>query len=298
MHFRPARLDDTDPIARLFQARIPVWQRLTPQGQVESLPYAQLTLYQRWTHGGAWMSIETAAIHLSRLLRGTGLAWVAEQDGAIVGYVEAYPGSEPAPFGDHVHVVHRLGESEITADLIREIYRQTQCLITASAIGALPPSTKPIAQVQRYSLAAKTGQGFYKVNEHGNSNAAQIDGWMMTVGRSENATYHWEMLWNRVWEILPEIHQQRTHRLQISASGQEAFLCCQQQAYTPRNADIYLWSPKPLTGQLLTAIRDWAHREGYRTLLLTVNAEVAKVLGTEAELDPYICQSYMLHPVI
>jgi len=42
-----------------------------------------------------------------------------------------------------------------------------------------------------------------------------------------------------------------------------------------------------LTAQLLTALRDWTHREGYRTLIMSVNDETVKVLGTEAEADGY-----------
>ena len=71
MHIRPALLDDTQAISQLFRARIDKWQRLTEQGQVEDLSYDELSIYERWLHGGAWMSIETGAIWLSHLLSGS-----------------------------------------------------------------------------------------------------------------------------------------------------------------------------------------------------------------------------------
>jgi hypothetical protein len=65
---RQAGLDDTGAITALFGARIPIWQRINKQGQVEDVPYAQLTIYERWLHGGPWMSIETCAVLLNHLL--------------------------------------------------------------------------------------------------------------------------------------------------------------------------------------------------------------------------------------
>ena len=38
---------------------------------------------------------------------------------------------------------------------------------------------------------------------------------------------------------------------------------------------------------MLTALRDWTHREGYRTLVMFVSEETAKTLGPEAEADGY-----------
>lgn len=301
---RQACLDDTQAIGGLFQAQIPVWQRIDAGGQVESPPYQQLTIYERWSHGGAWMSIETASIHLSRLLRGAGIAVVGEVDGKVVAYAEAYPGDEPPPFGQHLHLASLVTSSEhpTTADaLIRYLIE----LALSTATGQLTVSMggadesrydgyhlQLVSTVQRYHLAARTGQGFYKVNEHPNSSAAQIDGWQMPVGRAESARQHWELLWNTVWNILPEIAARRTQRLSISASGHEAFLCCQQQLFNPRTADLYCWSSKALTPPLLTAIRDWAHRQDYRTLSLVVTPETAKILGTEAEPDPFIRKIY------
>ena len=86
MLVRQARLDDTRAIVRLFKSRIPKWQRLNPQGQVEDLPYEDLTIYERWLHGGAWMTLETGVLWLSHLLSGHGLAHVVEVDQKIVAY--------------------------------------------------------------------------------------------------------------------------------------------------------------------------------------------------------------------
>ena len=54
---REAIMDDTAAISALFRQQVNVWQRFDADGRVEELPYEKLTIYERWLHGGAWMSI-------------------------------------------------------------------------------------------------------------------------------------------------------------------------------------------------------------------------------------------------
>ena len=106
MQVRQAILDDTHRIIELFKADIPRWQRINTEGQVEDLPYDDLTVYERWLHGGPWMTLETASIWLNHLLRSGVLPMVLvdDADTTIIGYAEAYPGHEPAPYGQHLHM--------------------------------------------------------------------------------------------------------------------------------------------------------------------------------------------------
>jgi hypothetical protein len=305
-HIRPARLDDTQSIAWLFQQQIPVWQRVTADGRVENLPYDALTIYERWTHGGPWMSVETGAIHLSRLLRGAGMTMLAERNGQLDAYAEIYPGEEPAPFGPHLHLSRLIYHDDIQSAkaLLRaliDLAQSNRIKLTVSLWSGEEKDAElyrdlrlqPLTSVQRHHLPARTGQGFYKVNEHSNSSAAQIEDWQMPVGRLESARQHWEELWPRVWDIMPEIAARQVHRLFFSASGHDAFVYCQQQL-NPRSADLYVWSSRTMSSQLLTAIRDWAHRQNYRTLSCVVTPEVAKVLGTGVEVDPITRTTYSI----
>jgi GNAT superfamily N-acetyltransferase len=301
---RSAALDDTLAISALWRSHITIWQRVNSEGKVEDVAYDALTIYERWLHGGPWMSVETAAIHLSHLLRGAGIPLVVESSGQVVAYAEAYHGVEPAPFGDHLHLAHLVVHPEHAQDgledaLLADLMEQARLYkcqrLTANCVGSDPDASaryerhgmQTVGRWSRLTLPAKSGQGFYKVVEHFNANPVQISDWFMPVGRLGSARQQWETLWPRTWNALPEIAVRRTHRVHFSASGQEAYLCCQQGLYAPRNADIYLWSPKPLTSQMLTALRDWTHREGYRTLVMFVSEETATTLGTEAEADGY-----------
>lgn len=290
---RQAKLDDTQQISQLFRERVDVWQRFNAEGQVESPPYEDLSIYERWLHGGAWMSIETSAIFLSHLLRGAGTPLVAIQDSRIVGYAEAYPGTEPEPYGEHLHIGHLLANSEsVQHALIQHILQQAKRVTTAfssydrdSAALYGQYEFQELKQIKHYALAAQSGQSFYQATEHKDTRFPQ--GWHMSIGREQSARQHWEMLWHRLWDALPEITAQKTERLKFSAAGQEAFICYQQQLYSPRTANVYCWSAKPLTTQMLVAIRDWAYRQNYRTLILPVAQETVKLFGNDAESTPY-----------
>jgi hypothetical protein len=310
---RQALLDDAEPISQLFRARISVWQRLDARGQVENLPQEQLNVYERWTHGGPWMTVETAAVLLGRLLRGAGLPLVVEVDGRVIGYAETYPGNEPEPFQRHLHIAHLITAPESDTDsepaavqdvLIEALKESARALdrprLTVSLSGPGDERAElykrhgfgSLQKVQRCILPARIGQGFYKINPHSSADPAQIKGWGMVIGRSESARQHWENEWARTWEVIPEIEAQRTDRMQIIASGQESFFWCRRQLYNSRAADIYCWSPRPLTAQLLTAIRDWTYRQDYRTLSMIVGPDAAKVLGPDAETVPFTREIY------
>lgn len=296
---RQAVLDDARTISALFCAEIERWQRINPKGQVEDLSYDALSIYDRWLHGGPWMSVETAAIWLSHLLRAQCIPWVLEEGGEIAAYAEIYPGQEPQPFGLHWHIgrfvlhpSHR--NSPAFETLLQFILQQRPGPLTIALSGYDSETVSRysqygfglLAQFTRYQIAAQTGQSFYKAVEHPNDDSAQIRGWNLLIGRQESARQHWESLWPSLWMAVPQIAQRKVHRLHFSASGHESFLCCQTQLYDPRSADIFCWSPKPLTAQLLIGIRDWAHRSGYRTLSMVVDEKTARLFGAEAEPHP------------
>lgn len=304
MHVRQASLDDTAAISELARSRIGVWQRLDAQGQVESVAYDTLSIYERWLHGGPWMSIETGALQLSHLLRGGGIPIVAADDTQVVGYAEAYTGVEPAPYGRHMHLgllavyvdKTETGADDVLFDWFFDYARQhgfkrltANCATNDERTAEFYTrhGMSVIETARRMTLSAKSGQVFYKAVAHPNADADQIQGWLMRIGRSGSARYQWEALWNPRWDAIPEVRDRQTHRLSFNAAGNEAFVLVRQQLYRPRTADVFCWTPKPPSGQLITAIRDWAQREGYRKLVLMTVEDAVKTLGLEAEPDGY-----------
>jgi hypothetical protein len=300
MDIRQAGLDDTGAISALFRAGIGAWQRLNVQGRVEDVPYEALSIYERWLHGGAWMSIETSAIFLNHLLLGAGMPLVAVKDGRVSGYAEAYHNIEGEPFGTHLHIAHLLSEDDDVADMLLEAVieagkaRKCQYVTFSQPItetGARRYELQSLPCLRRYSLPARTGQVFYRAVDHFDANPAQIEGWSMPVGRLTSARHQWETLWPRVFETIQEMRQRKTHRLRFSAGVQESFVFCQQHLYDPRSADLSIWTLKGLAPGTITALRDWAHREGYRTLWLATIENAEKALGAEAEGDVFTVET-------
>jgi GNAT superfamily N-acetyltransferase len=93
---REARLDDVAAICEVHKSDTPRWTRRGPSGETE-VAYEQLTLRERWLHGGPWMSPETCAPYLNALLLSGQTALVATDDeGKVVGEIEVFAGEEPS----------------------------------------------------------------------------------------------------------------------------------------------------------------------------------------------------------
>lgn len=302
MQVRSATLDDTRAIVQLFTATIPKWQRINTHGQVEDLPYDNLTIYEKWLHGGAWMSLETAVIWLSHILSGYGRAYVVVVDGKVIGYAEAFLNDEVQPMGKHLYLAEMRIDESCNDDVHHTLAEAL--LQDARGVGKLSVSypeydneqaryyrkyfgTNEAIRLGRYTMSAQTGQSFYKAREYFDSNPEQIQGWEMSVGRWTSPQSLWEREWTNHWKAIPQITARTKHRLFINAAGHEAIVCYHQQLYNTRSADVYCWSAKKLSSQLIVAIRDWGHRAGYRSLILALPPASAKLMPAEATTDPH-----------
>ncbi|MCY3832338.1 MAG: hypothetical protein OXG85_04940, partial [Chloroflexi bacterium] len=141
-------------------------------------------------------------------------------------------------------------------------------------------------RLTRYSIAAQLGQSFYKSQEFAKTEASLIDDWAMAAGRLTSPRAMWEAEWIEHWRSIPQIVNRSKQRHYINASGHEALVCFHQQLYNERSADVYCWSPRHLSTQLLVAIRDMGHRLGYRTLTLALPASAAELLPSGAAAEP------------
>ncbi|MDD9957006.1 MAG: hypothetical protein OXP68_12390 [Anaerolineaceae bacterium] len=309
MKVRPATLDDTAAISELHCAQIPVWQRLDESGRVQDVEREALSIYERWQHGGPWMSVETGALHLSHLLHGAGTPLVAEDEGVVVASAVLYEGHEPEPYGRHLSMEHPTvlpdldGKQILNTMLAAAREQMKEHGVSRLLLPLVLPELQEEyasrgfslrARIIRVSLPARVGQGFYRSSDWIDPAPRKIAGWSMPIGRVGSARQQWETLWPETWGALGELRRQRIHRLQFDASGHEALVCCRQQLYAERNAEIFCWSPRPLTRQLLTALRDWAHRTGYRTLILNVEEAIVPTFGPEAEADGFSLAVYGL----
>ena len=141
-------------------------------------------------------------------------------------------------------------------------------------------------RLNRYALHAQIGQSFYKSQDFDKVDASMIDGWTLAVGRWTSPRALWETEWIEHWSSIPHIIERKKHRQFVNASGHEALVCFHQQLYNDRNAEVYCWSPRNLSTQLLVAIRDMGHRLGFRMLSLALPDFSAKLLPADTAADP------------
>ena len=89
MRIRTATLEDVNEITEVH----------TAEEELEG------SIFQRYSAGGPWMSVETLAIHINDLLLDNQLVAVAELDGKIVGEVEVLFSKEPV-LGGQMRIAH------------------------------------------------------------------------------------------------------------------------------------------------------------------------------------------------
>ncbi|GAB4568825.1 MAG: GNAT family N-acetyltransferase [Anaerolineae bacterium] len=295
---RIATLDDTAAITAVHTSNVERWQRLTEDGQVLDVTYDDLRIYERWLYGGPWMSVETCAVHLAHLRRGAGIPVVAVLDGRVVGHAEAYPGSEPPPFGQHLHIavlyVHadyagRGVEQALLSHMLaqaRELGNERVCILSPEAREFYSgEGWRQLAVKRVVSWPAHTGQVFYQATPHSDANPDQIAGWRMPLGRGQSALQEWEMRWPALWDAVPELRARRVERFKFNVAGTSIFVMYEESRFDPRWAHVYVWSNAPFSNPMLTAINDKAHRLGFRRLEATVVGSSFAFLGSEAEAE-------------
>lgn len=278
---------------------------------MEDCNYAELKIPERWLHGGAWMSVETAAIYLSQILVGAGLAIVAERKGKIIGYLEAFRSQEQEPFGDHWGISYFAVRKDVSSSgsMERDLLGYLQ-QFTAEEQPAriLITGIHPVAEdwyetmgfarisvARRYRIPTQGGRVFYRAIAHEDEDPAQIAGWEMAIGRFSSSRSEWERCWQKKWDILVAQDDLRTDRLQLSIAGQQAFVCARQEAYHRQCVDVSLWTMKPLSIQLIIALREWAYRKRYREIQLLIDEGYQNLLDESIETDGYFLETYALN---
>lgn len=295
---REATLDDSAAVTAIHISHISRWQRLDAQGQVQDVPYDSLTVYERWLHGGPWMSVEMCAVHLNHLLRGAGIPLVAEIDGQVLAEAEVFHGVEPQPYGENLNLSVLYAHRDHTAkglggaliEHILNLGRELKCgQVNVAEVEAEDFYAKHgfqhITSGCGMSFPAREGQVFYQATPHPADDPAQIRGWMMPLGRQQSAHQQWVTHWPNLWASVPELRQQRVERLKFTVAGTAFFVLYSESRYDPRRANLFVWTPTPLTGPMLTAISDKAHKLGFRRLETFVMDDEVDLRGLDAEPD-------------
>lgn len=304
---RLATLADTAAITAIYKTDVPVWERLDPSGALISIPYEALSLFERWQHGGPWMSIETCAVHLSRLLAGSGIPLVAELNGEVLAEAEVYESFEPPPFGHHLNlsviVAHadylRQGLGTALMKYIVEMARLMKCeRVTVSHAEAqgfyIKQGFRHTLSGRRVRIPTAPGRAFYQSTELMDHSPDTVKGWIMLLGRYQSSRQEWEKLFPQQWAAgIPELLEASAVHLKMMVAGQNAIVFL-REAEEPGEVNLSCWSPRQLTNPLLTAIRDRANRDGFNTIVTYVMDSDLALLGSDVQATEHTQDLYEL----
>ena len=98
LSIRLATLNDAEGITEVHCSDVNRWYKIVNGRKVEA-KYDELTVEDRFRHGGPWMSVETCAIHLNYMLTSGQYPIIAELNGKIVGELELYIGEDRGILG-------------------------------------------------------------------------------------------------------------------------------------------------------------------------------------------------------
>lgn len=308
---RLATLDDTAAITEIHKSEVPRWERIGADGNPVAVDYRDLRLFERWQHGGPWMSIESCAIHLNRLLAGSGIPLVACVDDEVVAEAEVYENFEPLPYGHHIeipvivsHARHAAGEARLALmAYIIQMARLMKCeRVTASDVRDVPfyesHGFRRVRSGHGVRIPTQAGRAFYQSAELIDHNPTQVRGWYMPLGRYHSSRQEWENLFPQDWAAgIPDLLGIPAAYVKLTTSGHTAILYASLSGpidMVPGDIHLACWSPKPLTGMLVTAILDWANRKGYRHIVSYIMEHDLPLLGPDAKPTEYRQDLYEL----
>jgi GNAT superfamily N-acetyltransferase len=296
---RQAQLADVFAITDCYCSNVDngVFTRRNPDGTRTPVSYENLSLAERFMNGGPWMSVETCAVWVAHLLRYEDeIPVVVEVDGLVLGEAEASIGQEPAPYGKHINISSLTVHQDATRQgygsaLVQYIKQLAQ--VTKARYVTVPFATnanhflnvhgfRPLVARRQVILSTKPGRVFYKAIDLENFDVRRVHGWGMPIGRYHNARHEWWRILPGFWNGVPELVEPKCHRLEIQITNQPGILLLEEDRYLKKRAHVYLWTENPISGHMISAIRDRSAQLGYSELSLFVDDQGLSVVEAEA----------------
>lgn len=297
IQIRPATLADAAAITTIHCSHVETWRR---GGEGEPVAYESLALYDRWLHGGPWMSVETCAVHLNHWLRADHAALVACQDGAVVGEAEFVENREPAPYGPSLHLsllfVHAacvgqgVGRALVEAGLTLARERGCTALTTQpeQPAGAFYQRVgfAPWLQLREWQAPAQERPLPQEPRPADQVCYPADPALVLRAGRYQCGRLAWDSL--PFLLALAEHARLPWGRWQAtSASGEVAWLGLSAQPLDPSQADGFIWAPPQAElAPLVQTTQTLAVRLGFAYVDLLLEEPEGHRLATALGLEP------------
>lgn len=307
VQIRQATLADAAAITEVHCSHVGTWRR---GGKGEAVPYPSLSLYERWLHGGPWMSVETCAVHLNRWLWAGHRVLVAQVEGEVVGEAEFVVNDEPAPYGAALHlsllIVHAahqgcgIGRALVEAGGALARQEGYTVMTTQPERTAEPFYSRvgfePWLRLKEWQATAQVVPIVGEPEPMFHAPYPAEGGLALRVGRYQCARQAWDDL--PFYLALPEHVSLRWGRWRTVLAGRAVWLGLQAQPLEPIQADGFIWAPPEMAlGPAVAALRGLAARLGFAYVDLLLEEWEGQGLAAAYDLEPQDSLTIWKRPV-
>ncbi len=289
---RRARLDDVAAITEVHCSNVREWLRFPPKGKPVPACREELSLYQLCRNGGPWMSVETCAIHLNRLLLAGHYPLVAELDGQVLGEAELFLSEEPPPLGRYLSLsvlyVHRAHHGRGLGSALMRAALDLAAELECDALTVYPEASafyarfglKPFVTCMEVTVLCQPERMTYRSEALEYGDYKLVAGLAMPIGRYVSACQEWERERPlNQWAFEEEKGIQRVP-LRLEVDSQVLYVVFTGEC---RRATVRAWTMGDLSERAIQALQDQGHRLGFERLeLFMEEGEARRLLGEKA----------------
>lgn len=281
MKIRMARLEDAKGITEVHCSDIEKWYRYIEGKKIEDA-YENLTIRERYLHGGPWMSVESCAIHLNTLLLENQYPIVAEINGKVVGHAEVLISEEPIK-GEMKRIadldvleVHkkfrRRGVGRAILEYLFELAKDKECeLITVT------PDPNAVGFYSKLGFNETVYSGLSVNIDLSEMPKREVNVKMeefpwekiktkeMTFGKFQSSYHHWFAIKDKIFGINDRIYYE------TGIMEHKYYYILKESFSNPKIVYLYLWGENPK--EALSFAINRAKYLGFKTLRTLVSVE-------------------------
>jgi GNAT superfamily N-acetyltransferase len=292
MIVREATLDDVQDIVSVY---------LTNPDRPFDRPVERLSIAERYSYGGPWMSVETCAIHLNNMLAWGHTPLVVEEGSRVIAETEFYVGPDVPPLGRTLDIsvlyVHtewqRRGAGSLLMEAMIDRARGAGCdQITVNT------GTESQGFYRRFGFGHALDLQAIRCDIPSGTDRCTCEPYMprafqaqpegtLWIGRFLSPTQKWREIVDKIERrdaILPrDAGRPAAVGMTSAVQGFTGFLV--PEWGNPARADVYCWAERA-TGAIVSALLVQARQAGYSEACLLCHPEVVEMVTGSCGAEP------------
>lgn len=292
MIIREATLDDAQDIVDIY---------LTNPDRPFDRPIESLSIAERHSYGGPWMSVESCAIHLNNMLAWCYVPLVVEDEGRVIAEAEFYIGQDVPPLGTTLDIsvlyVHadfqRRGAGRLLMQEMISRARKKKCsYITVSGGPGAPGfyarfGFSHILDLEAVDCSIPQRTNACNCTSYTPSDFEKLPNGTLWIGRFLSPCQKWREIVDAVKKrnaiLLERAEWPRPEGKYSKSDESLSFLVPEWK--NKSKADVYCWCEE-LTPKIVFELLSHARLAGYSHACLLCHPKVAKLVGDICKSTP------------